>query len=171
MTDFRGGAAKRAGMSMSGRTRLVCAVRDRLNLAGPFGYENSTTSEPNNVLELALPEFRGRLSPRSFAKGFWALFLVGLLVSQLTPTQRLVGYPLNHWAALAYGLLAAWPWLALAIKRLHHSDRSIALAIPAMVALPAAEAAALASDYGGSMSCRPISAVRPVFSFFARGAC
>jgi uncharacterized membrane protein YhaH (DUF805 family) len=91
---------------------------------------------------------RGRLSPKSFAKGFWALFFVGLLVSQLTPTQRLVGYPLNHWAALAYGLLAAWPWLALAIKRLHDSGHSVALAIPAMAALPAAEAAALASDYG-----------------------
>jgi uncharacterized membrane protein YhaH (DUF805 family) len=104
--------------------------------------------EPTMYWSWLYLSLRGRLSPKSFAKGFGALFFVGLVVSQLTPTQRLVGYPLNHWAALAYALVAVWPWLAVTVKRLHDSGRSIALVIPAVVVLPAAEAAALASDYG-----------------------
>ncbi len=67
-----------------------------------------------------------------------------------------MGYPLDHWAGLTYSLSAAWPWFALTAKRLHDSGRSLALAVPAMAGLPAAEAARLVHD------CYGVPAVIPV---------
>ena len=95
---------------------------------------------------------RGRLSPTSFAKGLWPLAFVGITVFALTPTWRIVGYPLDHWAGLAYALMIAWPLFALTVKRLHDSGRSFALAIPAMIGLPAAEAGWLAFTYNAFSS-------------------
>ena len=89
---------------------------------------------------------RGRLSPAGFVRAFWALFLIGLAATELMPTQRTAGYPLNHLAGLVYALAFAWPWLALAVKRLHDGGRSGALAVPAALAMPLAYAATLAAD-------------------------
>jgi uncharacterized membrane protein YhaH (DUF805 family) len=89
---------------------------------------------------------RGRLSPAAFVRAFWVLFLVGLAATELMPTQRTIGFPLNHLAGLAYALTAAWPWLAITLKRLRDADRPVALAVPAALALPLAYAATLAAD-------------------------
>jgi len=91
---------------------------------------------------------RGRLSPADFVRSFWALFLIGFAATALMPTQRTVGYPLNHLAGLAYALLAAWPWLAVTAKRLRDGGRPVALALPAALALPLADAVTLAADTG-----------------------
>ena len=91
---------------------------------------------------------RGRLSPADFVRSFWTLFLIGFAATALMPSQRAVGYPLNHLAGLAYALLAAWPWLAITAKRLRDGGRPVALALPAALALPLAYAATLAADTG-----------------------
>jgi uncharacterized membrane protein YhaH (DUF805 family) len=91
---------------------------------------------------------RGRLSPKSFADGFWRLAFIDSTLSSFTPTRNSIGYPFNHWAILAYEVTAAWPLFALTAKRLHDSGRSLTLAMLAAVALPFADAASLASDYG-----------------------
>jgi uncharacterized membrane protein YhaH (DUF805 family) len=91
---------------------------------------------------------RGRLSPADFVRAFWTLFLIGFVATALMPTQRTVGYPLNHLAGFAYALLAAWPWLAITAKRLRDGGRPVALALPAALALPLAYAATLAADTG-----------------------
>jgi hypothetical protein len=54
----------------------------------------------------------------------------------------------HHWSRLAYELAPAWPLFALSAKRLHDSGRSPALAMLAAVALPFADAASLAFNYG-----------------------
>lgn len=91
---------------------------------------------------------RGRLPPKSFADGLWRLLFIIPAVGSLTPSRYSVGYPLNKWAVLAYEVAAAWFLFALTVKRLHDSGRSLTLAVPAAVALPFAEAAALAAEYG-----------------------
>jgi uncharacterized membrane protein YhaH (DUF805 family) len=88
----------------------------------------------------------GRLSSESFINGFWPLVFIDFMVGSFT--SNTVGHPLNHWALLAYDVLAAWPLFALTAKRLHDGGRSLTLAILAAIAPPFAGAAALASDYG-----------------------
>jgi hypothetical protein len=51
----------------------------------------------------------GRLSPKSFADGFWRLAFIGAIVNSVTLTRSNIGYPFNHWATLAYGVAAARP--------------------------------------------------------------
>jgi hypothetical protein len=52
-----------------------------------------------------------RLSPKSFGDGLWRLAFIDATVNSLTPTRNSIGYPLNHWAALACEVAAAWPFV------------------------------------------------------------
>lgn len=88
----------------------------------------------------------GRLSSKPFINGFWPLVFIDFMVGSFA--SNTVGYPLDHWALLAYDVAAAWPLFALTAKRLHDGGRSLTLAILAAIAPPFAGAAALASDYG-----------------------
>jgi uncharacterized membrane protein YhaH (DUF805 family) len=57
----------------------------------------------------------------------------------------------HYWTPLAifaYEVAAMWPLFAITAKRLHDNGRSLTLAMLAAVALPFADAATLASDYG-----------------------
>jgi len=99
----------------------------------------------------------GRLSAKSFREGFKPLAFIGVTVLAFTPTRITIGYPLDHWAGLAYSLAAVWPWFALTAKRLHDNGRSLALALPAIAGLPAAEAARLAHDYYGVPTVIPVT--------------
>jgi hypothetical protein len=54
----------------------------------------------------------GRLSPKSFADGFWRLAFIGATVNSFTLTRSNIGYPFNHWATLASGVAAARPLFA-----------------------------------------------------------
>jgi uncharacterized membrane protein YhaH (DUF805 family) len=110
---------------------------------------------------------RGRLSPADFVRSFWTLFLIGFAATALTPSQRTAGYPLNHLAGLAYALIAAWPWLAITIKRLRDGGRPVALALPAALALPLAYATTLAADTGVLDSIPFYAAIAAVLAIYA----
>jgi hypothetical protein len=92
--------------------------------------------------------YAGGCRPNPSPTNFWGLLFVNATVGSFTPSRYSIGYPLYHWAVLAYEVATAWPLFALTAKRLHDNGRSLTLAIPAAVAPPFAEAASLASDYG-----------------------
>jgi hypothetical protein len=71
---------------------------------------------------------RGRLSPKSFADGFWRLAFIGATVNSFTWTRSAIGYPFNHWATLASGVAAARPLFALSLAVLQQpTDRQTPL--------------------------------------------
>ena len=97
--------------------------------------------------------FRGRLGAERFERVLsnliWVCFLPGtfsLLWRPDPPPDTF--YMIIHLALLACFLAAIWPVLALAIKRLNDSERSVLLAIPAALALPLGEALVVAGDCG-----------------------
>jgi uncharacterized membrane protein YhaH (DUF805 family) len=105
---------------------------------------------------------RGRLSPKRFKSATSMLFpvtYIPTMFSYLGYLGRPDSIPTGYWLIIRTALLvcclaAIWPWLAVTIKRLHDSERSTLLAIPAL-ALPLAMVLVLTYDDLGGIA-RPI---------------
>jgi len=73
--------------------------------------------------------FRGRLSPKQFSRASSVLFVsygIFWVLSSMTGE----GDTIHYLACLAFCLATIWPLLAISIKRLHDSERTVLLAIP-----------------------------------------
>jgi uncharacterized membrane protein YhaH (DUF805 family) len=76
-----------------------------------------------------LLSFRGRLSPKQFSRASWVLFVSYGIVWVLSSTTG-KGDTFHYLACLAFCLATIWPLLAVCIKRLHDSERTVLLTIP-----------------------------------------
>src|SRR5450631_3881384 len=91
--------------------------------------------------------FRGRLSPKRFSRALSVLagsYVIVYVLSSLTGE----GYKFENLACLTFCLATTWPGLAVCIKRLHDSERTVLLAIPAALLWPLVPAWRLAVDSG-----------------------
>jgi uncharacterized membrane protein YhaH (DUF805 family) len=73
--------------------------------------------------------FRGRLSPKQFSRASWVL-LVSYGIAWVLSSTTGEGDTFHYLACLAFCLATIWPLLAVSIKRLHDSERTVLLAIP-----------------------------------------
>ncbi len=91
--------------------------------------------------------FRGRLSAKQFGRASSVLFVsygIVWVVSSMTGD----GDKFHYLVCFAFCLLTIWPWLAISIKRLHDSERTVLLAIPVALLWPLMPAWWLAVDSG-----------------------
>jgi uncharacterized membrane protein YhaH (DUF805 family) len=96
-----------------------------------------------------LLSFRGRLSPKRFNRASSVLVFSYLAVWNLTPSSTTSeGYKFNDLALFAFCLATIWPWLAVSIKRLHDSERTVLLAVPFALVWPLLPVWKLAVDSG-----------------------
>jgi uncharacterized membrane protein YhaH (DUF805 family) len=93
------------------------------------------------------PSFRGRLSSKQFSRASSVLVL-GYVIVWVLSSMTGGGDEFHYLACLAFCLATIWPLLAVCIKRLHDSERTILLAIPVALLWPLTPAWWLAVDSG-----------------------
>src|ERR1700722_12821193 len=91
--------------------------------------------------------FRGRLSAKQFSRAS-SILLVSYAIVWVVSSTTGVGDKLHYLACLAFCLATIWPWLAISIKRLHDSERTVLFAIPVALLWPLLPAWWLAVDSG-----------------------
>jgi uncharacterized membrane protein YhaH (DUF805 family) len=93
--------------------------------------------------------FRGRLSPKQFSRAS-SVLVVGYAIVWVLGSMTGEGDKFENLACLAFCLATIWPVLAVCIKRLHDSERTVLLAIPVALLWPLTQAWWLAVDGGAT---------------------
>jgi uncharacterized membrane protein YhaH (DUF805 family) len=91
--------------------------------------------------------FRGRLSPKQFSRAS-SILALSYGIFWVLSSMLGEGDKVRYLACLVFSLATIWPWLAVCIKRLHDSERTILLAIPIALLWPLLPAWWLAIDSG-----------------------
>jgi uncharacterized membrane protein YhaH (DUF805 family) len=91
--------------------------------------------------------FRGRLSPKQFSRAS-SVLVVSFVIAWVLGSMTGEGDKFENLVCLAYCLATIWPVLAVCIKRLHDSERTVLLAIPVALLWPLVPAWWLAVDSG-----------------------
>jgi uncharacterized membrane protein YhaH (DUF805 family) len=95
--------------------------------------------------------FRGRLSQKQFSRAS-SVLLVSYGIVWLLGSMAGEGDRFHYLACLAFCLATIWPVLAVCIKRLHDSERTVLLAVPVALLWPLLPGLWLALDSGAIQS-------------------